>query len=142
MEQRNTTDIKADKWSQINAVLIIDDDVNWCFIAKKIFQKAGYGKEVLTATNGLAAYEKLQAMTADGEDLPELIFLDIKMPIMDGYGFLDEVMKSEHLDLSRSKIYICSSSFLPKDKERAKQYTIDGFITKPLTREMLNNIIE
>lgn len=142
MEQKSTTNTKADKWSQINSVLVVDDDENWCFISKKILQKAGFGKEILTATNGLAAYEKLKAMAADGDDLPEFIFLDIKMPVMDGFGFLDEVMKSEDLNLSHTNIYICSSSFLPKDKERAKQYDIAGFITKPLTLEILNSIID
>ena len=142
VEQQSSKDTKSEKWHQLKTILVVDDDDNWCFITKKILQKAGFGKEILTATNGLEAYKMLQTMAADGDSLPDLIFLDIKMPVMDGFAFLDEVTKSADMDLSRTKIYICSSSFLAKDQERAKLYSVSGFITKPLTLEMLNKIIE
>jgi CheY-like chemotaxis protein len=122
-------------------VLVIDDDENWCFIAKKLLQKAGIGKEIITSKNGLEAYQILQAISGKGEKMPDMIFLDIKMPVMDGFGFLDEVTKSAELDLSQTKIFICSSSLHPKDKEKAKLYPVIDFITKPLTQEALDGIL-
>src|SRR5215217_4411570 len=124
----------------ISTVLVVDDDDNWCYLSKRILQKAGIGKEVLTAHNGLEAITRLRTLAAGGEKLPDLVFLDIKMPVMDGFEFLDEIMKSTELNLSQTRIFMCSSSFHHKDRERANQYPVAGFITKPLTQEVLNNI--
>ncbi len=131
----------AGRWAQIDTVLVVDDDDNWCFISKRIFKNAGVGQKVVTANNGLAAIKKLQTITAEGTKLPDLIFLDLKMPVMDGFEFLEEVTNSSELDLSRTKIYICTSSFNSKDKERASRYPIAGFITKPLTQEVLEKAL-
>lgn len=141
VEQQNSTYNKPEEGQKINTVLVVDDDENWCFVSKKILQKAGVGKEIMTANNGQEALSKLKEMAAAGGKLPELIFLDIKMPVMDGFAFLEEATKSPELDLSQTRIYICSSSFLTKDKERAKQYPVAGFITKPLTQEILRGIV-
>lgn len=140
--EERTTDTNSEKWQQIDTVMVVDDDDNWCFISKKILRKAGFQNQIITATNGQEALKKLQEIAAHGEKMPELIFLDIKMPVMDGFTFLDEITGSPELDLSQTQIFICSSSFLPKDKERAKLYPVAGFITKPLTLETLNEIIE
>ncbi len=67
--------------------------------------------------------------------------VDIKMPVMDGFAFLENLTKMPDLNLSQTKIYIMTSSFLNKDKERAQVYPIWGYITKPLTEEIIRNII-
>jgi CheY-like chemotaxis protein len=126
---------------QINSVLVIDDDNNFCFLTRLLLEEAGVGKSVITAHNGLEGLKKLQSMAADGEILPELIFLDIKMPVMDGFEFLEQITKSQALPLGNSRIYMSTSSFLPRDKERAGRYPIAGFITKPLTEEILRGIL-
>jgi CheY-like chemotaxis protein len=131
----------TEELQQINTVLVVDDDDNWCFLSKRILQKAGVGKQVITAHNGLAAIKKLETMVANGEQLPELIFLDIKMPVMDGFEFLDEITKTARLDLSQTRIFMCSSSAHLQDREKAKIYPIAGFITKPLTTEILKDIL-
>jgi CheY-like chemotaxis protein len=119
---------------QINSVLVIDDDDNFCFLTTLLLEEAGVGRRVMTAHNGLEALKKLQTMAAGGEKLPELIFLDIKMPVMDGFKFLDQISKPQALPLSNTRIFISTSSFLPKDKERAGRYPGAGFITKPLKK--------
>ena len=122
-------------------VLVVDDDENWCYIAKMLLKKAGFGNRVITAGNGLEALERLLAMAAAGERLPELVLLDIRMPVMDGFGFLDAVAESAELDLSRTRVYVCTSSSLPHEKERASRHAVAGFITKPLTQELLRGIL-
>ncbi|MDB5261475.1 MAG: hypothetical protein JWQ14_756 [Adhaeribacter sp.] len=125
----------------IDTVLVVDDDEGWCFLSKKILERAGVGKKIITANNGQEAIKKLQHILVSGENMPELIFLDIKMPVMDGFEFLEEVTQSAELNLSQTKIFMCTSSILSKDKERAYNYPISGFITKPLTQEILKNIL-
>ncbi len=121
--------------------MVIDDDDNFCFLTRLLLQDAGVGKRVVTAGNGLEAMKKLRAMAAAGEKLPELIFLDIKMPVMDGFEFLDQLTKSPELPLHDARIFMSTSSFLPRDKERASRYPIAGFLTKPLTEESLHDIL-
>lgn len=123
-------------------MLVVDDDDNWCYIANRLLKKVGYKNQVITAGNGLDALKTLRTIAASGQKLPELIFLDIKMPIMDGFGFLEEIVKSTELDLRNTRIFMCTSSFLTVEKERAGLYPVAGFITKPLTQELLRDILE
>jgi CheY-like chemotaxis protein len=125
----------------INKILVVDDDENWCFISKRMLSKASMGKEIITAKNGLEALNKLQQYAANGEKLPELIFLDIKMPVMDGFEFLEELSSLDNLNLSDTKIFICSSSLHPKDQERAAQHAVAGFLSKPFTTDVLSAIM-
>jgi CheY-like chemotaxis protein len=141
MEEQRTERGNLEKMQQINTVLVVDDDADWCFLAKIILKKAGVGKQIITAQNGLEGIKTLQAIVISGQRLPELIFLDIKMPVMDGFEFLEQTTKSADLDLSRTRIFVCSSSFHPKDKERANLYPVAGFISKPLTQEILKGIL-
>ena len=141
MEERSTIDQNPEHRPELETVLVIDDDKDWCFIAKMILQRAGVGKQVITANNGQEGINTLRTISAKGEKLPDLIFLDLKMPVMDGFEFLDEISKSAEPDLSNARIFICSSSFHPKDKERAYLYPIAGFITKPLTVDILKEIV-
>jgi len=141
VEERSTKDKNPALKSQIDSVLIIDDDADWCFIAKMILQRAGFGKNVITANNGQEGLKILRTMSEKGEKLPDIIFLDIKMPVLDGFEFLEAITKLTEPDLSRTRIYICSSSSHPKDKEKANLYPIAGFIPKPLTVDILRGIL-
>jgi len=60
---------------------------------------------------------------------------------MDGFEFLEAITRSGHLDLGSTKIYMCRSSSNPKDQEKASRYPIAGFIIKPSTEEILEDII-
>ncbi len=141
MEKESTIDTNGQALPQIDTVLIVDDEDNWRYVTKILFQDTGAVNSVLTANNGLEALKKLQNSIDNGEKLPELIILDIKMPVMDGFQFLENLTKIPNLNLSGTKIYITTSSFLAKDKERAKLYPIAGYITKPLTEEIVRSIL-
>ncbi|GHA80922.1 response regulator [Pontibacter akesuensis] len=131
-----------DQFPQVESILVIDDDDNWCFVTKRLLIRANACNTILTAQNGLEALRKLEELTAQGENMPDIIFLDIKMPVMDGFGFLSALESNAHLDLSQTKIYICSSSLHPKDKETAARYKVAGFINKPLTKDTLQHILQ
>lgn len=125
----------------IDKIMVVDDDENWCFIANRMLKKASKVQEIIIAKNGLEALKKLQHYATSGEKLPELIFLDIKMPVMDGFEFLEEVSQQESFNLDDTKVYICSSSLHPKDQERAAHYAVDGFLSKPFTMNELRGIM-
>ncbi len=88
MENQRTRGKMGEALPGIDTVLVVDDEDNWCYVTKILFQDTGSVKWVLTANNGLEALKKLQTLIANGEKMPELIILDIKMPVMDGFGFL------------------------------------------------------
>ena len=90
--------------------------------------------------DGNEAYLALKQMHDLGEKMPDVIFLDINMPIWDGWDFLDEIIKLELQHLF--EIYMVSSSTNPYDKEKAESYPmIKGFLTKPLEIEALKLIL-
>ena len=123
-------------------VLIVDDDDNWLFISKRLLKRAGVeNQEIATAKNGLEAFEFLKSLAEQRNQLPRYIFLDIKMPVVDGFGFLDLVFGAEGIDASQVKIYLCSSSFHPVDREKASQFPVADFLVKPLSLEAVQQAL-
>ncbi|RNI29310.1 response regulator [Rufibacter latericius] len=143
MEHRNPLNTHPETTSTpIETVMVIDDDANWVFISKLYLKKAGIKNEVITAKNGQEAISKLQELTSNGDQkLPDLIFVDLWMPVMDGFELLEQITQLNQLDLSQTKVYVCSSSFNPQDKEKASQFPITGFLTKPFNQETLKEIL-
>jgi CheY-like chemotaxis protein len=73
--------------------------------------------------------------------LPELIFLDIHMPVMDGIEFLDVIFKLHIVKNNNIPIYLLTSSDYHKDYEKASNFKIAGYIAKPISNELLESII-
>jgi len=124
-------------------VMLIDDDVVTNLINTKVFKKLP-GLEVSDYVNGQLAIEQLkQWCQSTHEKLPSVILLDINMPIMDGWEFLDEFQKLPGVAHQKSKIYILTSSIDFDDIERAKSYPlVCDFISKPLTPDRLRSLIQ
>ena len=116
----------------INTICIIDDDPIFVFGSKILLRNNSFASDYLVCQNGKEALDVITPLIESEDKLPEVIFLDLNMPIMDGWEFLDEFGK-----ISREReirIYILSSSVDSRDIERAKKYDmVNGFIAKPLT---------
>lgn len=112
-------------------IWVIDDDAIYQFAVKFTLQKLGFAHEVQAFSNGDLAKEALSDST---QTLPDLILLDINMPIMDGWEFLDWYSQFQ-ANLPRSiPIFMVSSSIDPNDIAKAKSYTqVLNYISKPLT---------
>ncbi|MEQ8359184.1 MAG: response regulator [Cytophagales bacterium] len=126
---------------KINTACIIDDDDIAIWGIKKLMEYANFCENILVFKNGLEALNKLKPMIENGVDVPEIILLDLNMPIMDGWGFLEEFIqiKTE----KQIKIYIVSSSIDPEDYKKAKSYSeVSNFLVKPLKTEHLKGILE
>lgn len=127
------TDIK------INMLVIDDDEIN-VFIIKKLVEKTGYEVSLTAKSNGQLALDYLTAIVDSGEPFPQLILVDINMPLVNGWEFLEAYEKlnmPEH-----PHMYMVSSSVYENDIEKAKSYkTIKGFISKPLSIGRLTELL-
>jgi len=126
----------------IEIMALVDDDDTFVYITKKIIEKSNVVKEVKVFSNGLDAIDYLKSNLNSSYMLPEVIFLDLSMPIMDGWQFLDEFVTIESDHTKKITIYICSSSISPHDISRAKNISaVTDFIIKPVTKDKFADII-
>ncbi|MFQ3238537.1 MAG: CheY-like chemotaxis protein [Olleya marilimosa] len=125
---------------QIESACLIDDDHIFIFAAKKILLATDICQNFTIYNNGADAIEGLSEIIKTGKNVPDLILLDINMPIMDGWQFLDEFIKIKYP--KKVTLYIVSSSIDPVDIKKAKEYeAITDFIIKPITRKNLINMV-
>lgn len=117
-------------------ICIIDDDPIYRFLINKIIGGSEAGHEVLFFKNGK---EALDYFTLDlNKNLPEIILLDLEMPVMDGWDFLKEI---NELHMNNTNIYIVSSSISHEDKEKAKSFPkIKGHYSKPINLKKIEEI--
>lgn len=117
---------------KIDMVCIVDDDPTHLFITRKYLELSGLVKNIMIYKNGKEAYETLKAIFMASEKLPEIILLDLNMPIWDGWQFLDEFIK---IPIENNiKIYILTSSTSEEDKRKASEYNLkSNYLIKPIT---------
>ena len=131
---------------KLNCVLVIDDDEPTNFFTRMILEESGCAEHIMIMQSGQEALDYLAKSEDAGFDAnlypnPDLIFLDINMPAMDGWEFLEEYKKL-NAD-SRIIIVMLTTSLFPEDKVRAGQIPeISGFEHKPLTAEKLADVVE
>lgn len=125
---------------KINLLVIDDDDIN-IFIIKKIVEKTGYNIDMTAKSNGQLAIDFLKETLANATSLPDLILIDINMPIMNGWEFVEAY---EALGIPKPiDLYILSSSVYENDIEKTKSYNnVKGFISKPLSMERLIELLK
>ena len=126
---------------KINLVMLVDDNDTDNFISQKIIELNGFADRVIAKNSGKSALEYLEANEFDTDALPEVIFLDINMPIVDGFVFLFEFERFNDELKKKCKIAILSSSDNKRDIERIvdNDYVVK-YITKPLTQDALGEI--
>lgn len=127
---------------KIELLALVDDDDTFVFITKKIIEKTDFVKEIKVFGNGLAALNYIKENINSEYKLPDVILLDLTMPIMDGWEFLDEFTHLETQKTNKIIIYICSSSISPHDIIKAEKISfVSDFIIKPLTKDKFSEII-
>jgi CheY-like chemotaxis protein len=121
---------------KINNILLIDDDTVNNFIVINTLNKLDITENVDCVLNGLDGIEYLKSKIESNKDLiPSVIFLDINMPIMDGWDFLQEFELLPEEIKNHCDIYMVSSSVYEDDISKSKQYKyVKDFISKPLIR--------
>ncbi len=123
-------------------ICIIDDDEIYIFLMKKSFAVMGVKNEIISFLNGADALEEFHSLKDNHEELPAVILLDINMPIMDGWEFLNEFRKLSAGISNEIPIYIVSSSIAIEDIEKSKTFPeIVDYLTKPVELETLVTIV-
>ncbi len=126
---------------RIGLVMIVDDNDTDNFISKRIIEITKFANEVEIKNSGKSALEYLENNEGNIKKLPDLIFLDINMPIVDGFVFLYEFEKFSSLLKNKCKVIILSSSDNKRDIDKiVNNDHVIKFITKPLTEKALNEI--
>lgn len=122
-------------------VLLIDDDEMCNFINKKHLEKSGKIHNIHSALNGEQAIDLFNNYFQGTQALPDIILLDLDMPIMDGFGFLD-AFRSLHLPrIHDVKVVVLTSSDNPDDRTRASAYGIHDYLIKPLSAESVQALV-
>lgn len=125
-------------------VMLIDDNEIDNLINHKMIEAAAICERLYTYTSaksGLEFLKNMEKLDMAEKILPDLIFLDIDMPLMDGFQFLDEFEKFSPALKKKCKIIMLTSSINPQDYNLAKKYTsVKQFLNKPLSHDTLVNL--
>lgn len=123
-------------------ICIIDDEWICRFITQKLIEKTGVDTHISQFANGQEAFEFISDGCSQPWSLPELIFLDINMPVANGWKFLELLQALRPVDYN-PLIYITSSSQNDEDIARASSYPeVSGYISKPITPVVLEKVFQ
>ena len=123
-----------------NILLVDDNEIN-NLLHERLIEMSDFGAPVVVKQSAPEALDFLNSVANAPEQIPEFIFLDIRMPIMDGFGFMDEFQKMPETLTGKSKVILLSSTLDPEDNEKAKRYPhVVKMLLKPLTVDQLNSI--
>ncbi|OEY73722.1 response regulator [Salegentibacter salarius] len=130
---------------KVELACIIDDDKIYVNLVKKIIEIKKLSKNLLIFKNGKEALDhfKLILENATEDVLPDIIFLDINMPVMDGWEFLNEFIKIKNNFEKKITLYVVSSSIDPRDLERAKSFNlVTDYLIKPIELKKFEKIFD
>jgi CheY-like chemotaxis protein len=124
-------------------VLVVDDDSIANFLIERVVDSTGLAKHIYKAQNGKEALSVCRKESGNGVDgMPNLILLDLNMPVMDGFEFIKAFHESEIAEKNEILIVIVSSSDNPRDMEKAKNLGIKHYLTKPITAASITSIMQ
>ena len=133
----------SDAKPKYKTVMLLDDNEVDNFVNKKMLENSNFAGQIYVHTSSKGALEFLNNLDTNGQAskdlIPDIIFVDINMPIMDGFQFLEEFEKVPDGVRSKSKVVMLTTSINPNDIQRcAENERIFKYFNKPLTQEHLD----
>jgi len=126
------------------SVLLLDDDPLVNFVNNQWVKKHRLATNILLYEDPLEALKFMQAnclQTRSSQTLPDLLLLDIDMPGLNGFEFLDRLMEVPELVQKDARVFLLTSSTHPVDHEKAARYPLAGYLIKPLEEKQMQKII-
>ena len=128
---------------RLKTLILIDDDEIIVYLTKRIIAETNLVELIQVFNNGRDALDYLAENAANPDMLPEILFLDLFMPIMDGWQFLDEYLKIKPKFEKEIIIYIITSSVSQEDIVRAKEISeVSDYIIKPVKKQNFIELIK
>lgn len=125
---------------KLKCILLVDDDEITNFYNQHLIQKMGIAETVETSLNGKEAIQFLTTPQNGEFPTPDMVLLDINMPIMNGFEFLEMHDNLPEEQRARSVFMMLTTDLMPEDRDRtAKSITLSGFFNKPLSEEELHD---
>ena len=122
--------------TMFDSILIIEDDVITSFLIEREVNSKLQPKKIKVFNQATLALDYINELKEKNEKMPDIILLDLNMPFMDGWDFLNIINKIHHI--VATQVVVVSSSINPSDLERTKKYqNVLGFISKPFEVEKL-----
>lgn len=129
--------------NKIGTVMLVDDNDTDNFISKRIIEITKFSENVIVKNSGKSALDYLHENQESPNSIPDIIFLDINMPIVDGFVFLYEYEKFANSIKDKCRVIILSSSDNKRDIDKiVNNDFVIKFVTKPLTEKTLEEIRE
>lgn len=126
-----------------HAVCLIDDDKIYQFTARKILESTGLARSIVSFFNGSEAIGYFRENAQNKDQLPDVVFLDINMPVMNGWDFLDEFQQLRNKIEKTILIYMVSSSVDDTDIQKSRTYQeVKDYIVKPINRQRYQELME
>jgi CheY-like chemotaxis protein len=128
---------------KLDSVLLVDDDHTTNYLNQLLLKRLSITDTVLVALNGQEALDTLLARYQQAPAAaPVLVLLDVKMPVMDGFEFLEAYSQLSLAQQNAIVIVMLTTSLHPADVERMRQLNIAGFMSKPLTQAKLEDVLK
>lgn len=122
-------------------VMVIDDNHIDRYLCERVSQKYGFAEKVISMESARSALDYLISLKENPDQLPALIFLDINMPAMTGFDFLDEYNELPENIKQSCIIVMLTTSSNPDDKERASNNKyVKGYLSKPLNEDKIKKL--
>lgn len=127
----------------LKIIALVDDDAIFRFLEQKVLEFSGYQGEFLHFADGEKAATFLESHIDSPDTLPDMVLLDLNMPMADGWFFLERLRNLQYNLAKAPMVYILSSSIDPEDIARSRTYEqVSDYLMKPLTIEKASELLE